>query len=209
MARPLFRPLALALVASATAILRGEQTLDASPDDRHALDTLLSRWHLGEPWQSHLCREFAQLLMDPDPQLAGAAIHFFGERSSADDGGGLLAALRFHAAALEGVRSTWYPDERDLRTLLVLAIAQRMARGAPFRDAVRAEALLPGRGAAVATLLVARDPQWFRQHAAEILSASPEAAAAPLGFIAMAHKASPADGDRHLTALVSALADGV
>jgi hypothetical protein len=188
-------------------VLLGHTSVDAAPDDRHALDTVFGYWHRGEPWRSQLSRDFAELLQDPDPRLCGAAVHFFVDHAAADDGGALLSARRFHAVALEGVRSPWYPDERDLRELLSVAIAHRLLRSPPHREAAREDLLVPGRAGSLVNQLFSRDPEWFRDHVAEILLANPGAAGVPLGYIAMAHRVAPADGETHMRNLAGALSD--
>ena len=155
-------------------VLTGAATLDPGPNDRHELDTVLSRWYWGDEWKERLTQGFRDLLTDPDRRLRAAAVFFFA-RTTAEDDGLLVESFQGQLPLYDGVRPGWYPGGADLRALLAGAIASRAGRSEDAQAVARSEALRPGAGQQVVSAVVRGDPEWVRTNLRPIVQASPEA----------------------------------
>ncbi len=153
-------------------LLIGRRSLSAGRDDRHVLDTLLHYAHLDPAVAADLGLQFRTLLEDEDLRVVSAAIHYFLEQGAEDDGGALPELLAWRGAALVGQHSPWYPEDRDLRTLLADAITRRIDRGDPWRQVVRDEALA-GQAGTVDPLFV-EDRVWLLDRLREMVDRNPE-----------------------------------
>jgi hypothetical protein len=187
-------------------VLLGRESIASGRDDRHVLDTLLGRWHLGEAERAQLSAQFAGLLADPDPRVLAAALHWFAEHIAAPDGGA-LARRAEDAPALVGVPTPWFPGYRDLADVLINALSLRARTDTAARDAARALALLPGR-ASLAGSLLAHDTAWFLAALPTLLAGTPDLVGMLAAQTALAYRHSAESGEDRARAFARAAAPG-
>jgi hypothetical protein len=168
-------------------VLKGAESIELQRGERHALDGLLRHYKAKDAKdQASMASEFADLLTDSDPRVRDGAVVFFSKTNTADEHEALLDAWK-HLELYEGVQESWYPDGRDLRDLLGGALSRRTVRGEreDLLDAMKAEALVPGRGQNVLSGLIPADPDWVRANFVEVVRRSPEALAGLLMWLSM------------------------
>ena len=158
-------------------LLTGRTHIPSSRQSYHVLDDI---GYL--PDRERKATGFRGLLIDADPKVRAAAVHHY---TSAPDDGAVLRAWTEHLALYTGVKSPWYPDDRDLRGLMGAILSRYSIRNDDARDAVRAEALIRGRGMSVVAGLVASDRPWLLNNIVAVISSSPDALPVLLGTARM------------------------
>ena len=146
-------------------------------DDRSPVELLVRGWRqLDAEGGLRVARACGKLLRDPDVKVRGGAVMFFQGASKADDEGALLAALQDASELYDGVKDPWNDDsEQDLRAELARALAMRLRMHPEYLEAVRGEALRPGRGGVVLAGLSKVDPEWVVEQLGDILETVPHA----------------------------------
>ena len=159
------------------AVLVGEESVEIRRDERTVLDVVRRQYDLADKAeQARMASEFAGLLQDPDPKVRAAAVVFFSKSSNADEYDALFAAWQ-RLDLYDGVTHDWYPNEPDLRGSLAMALSKRTLRLArhEVREAMKVEAMVPGRGQFVLSALIPADPEWVVANYVEVVLRSPEA----------------------------------
>ncbi len=162
-------------------LLTGKTHIPSSRSSHHVLDDILA-FKRDPAQKERLARGFRGLLIDDDPKVRAAAVHWY---TSAPDDGAVLRAWTEHRALFAGVKSPWFPDERDLRALLASVLSRYSMTSPDARAAMRSEALIRGRGMSVVAGLVASDRRWLLDNVIAIVSASPDALPVLLGTARM------------------------
>lgn len=156
-------------------VLQGREYLEPGPMDRSDLDPLLNMWRGGRR-KDDLHAGFTEALTHSDPAVRAAGVMFFARmRTEPSDLDVLLGLLTEQTALYEGVREPWFGGADDLRSMLASAVASRTKPGHAAVDALKSEALQPGRAGWVIVALVGLDPAWVRENASVIITNSPTA----------------------------------
>ena len=158
-------------------LLTGKTHIPSSRQSYHVLDDIRML-----PDKERLATGFRGLLIDDDPKVRAAAVHHY---TSAPDDGAVLRAWNEHLPLFTGVKSPWYPDDRDLRGLLAAALSRYSMSNDGARNAMRQEALIRGRGMSVVAGLVASDRLWLLNNVVAVISNSPDALPVLLGSARM------------------------
>jgi ankyrin repeat protein len=162
-------------------LLTGKTHIPSSRSSHHVFDDVLALKY-DPAKKERLTRGFRGLLIDDDPRVRAAAVHWY---TSAPDDGVILRAWTEHRALFAGVKSPWFPDDRDLRALLASVLSRYSLTSTDARAAMRSEALIRGRGMSVVAGLVASDRRWLLDNVIAIVSASPDALPVLLGTARM------------------------
>ncbi len=155
--------------------LLDEEAFPSAANHRIAADFLVEAHDRSTPGDAKaLATATAALLQDDESLVRSGAIRFF-QGSGAVEPAALLHALQNDGGLFEGVTDPLPGGTGDLRHELARAAARRVAKDPALRDAIRAEALRPGRGRTVIAALGWTDKAWLRGHALDIAAANPDA----------------------------------
>ena len=156
-------------------VLQGRETLEPGHMDRSDLDPLLNMWRGGRR-RSVLHAGFKEALTHSDPTVRAGGVMFFARMRTDPADLDLLHGLLVNRLYLyDGVPEPWFGGSDDLRSMLASAVSSRTKPGHVAIDALKTEALQPGRAGWVIVALVGLDPAWGRQNAGTIITGSPTA----------------------------------
>ncbi len=163
------------LVARLRRGLLETEAFPVRPNHRLAVDFLVEAHDRSTPQDAKaLATAVAALLDDDEAKVRSGAIRFF-QGSTAVEPSALLAALNADRGRYEGVADPLAGATGDLRHELARAAARRLGEDPALRDAIRTEALRPGRGRTVIAALGLNDADWLRAHALDVAAANPDA----------------------------------
>jgi|GEM_PF-4897410 len=156
-------------------VLLGKEDIELGMMDRSVLDPLFNLWRRKQR-TDELHDGFLEALTHGDPKVRAGGVMFFARMTTPKgDLEPLASALIDHTELYEDVPEPWFGGDDDLRSMLASAVAIRATPEHRAVDALKREAVQPGRAGWVIVGLVGLDPSWVRSNAGTIITNSPTA----------------------------------